>query len=207
MEAVPDSKAKELYLTSMYINKNDTYSQVASTEGPIRYVRNAPESDVPFSKNSISNTPENASTTSDIRHSLDIDETLFDVLDGMDYYKEAIIDENGKEQKVNDQQQSMNEAASILEEGNNLLQGKEVDKAAIQRIASRIRKDFGSNYDLKTFAGNLEKVFSYMQTQDAVDYNDMLRVMKEVAMPVVEASTDVVGVPEDYKAVRDYLLE
>ena len=46
-----------------------------------------------------------------------------------------------------------------------------------------------------------------MQTQDAVDYNDMLRVMKEVAMPVVEASTDVVGVPEDYKAVRDYLLE
>ena len=55
----------------------------------------------------------------------------------MDYYKEAIIDEKGKEQKVNDQQQSMNEAASILEEGNNLLQGKEVDKAAIQRIASR----------------------------------------------------------------------
>ena len=102
MEAVPDSKAKELYLTSMYINKNDTYSQVASTEGPIRYVRNAPESDVSFSKNSISNTPENASTTSDIRHSLDIDETLFDILDGMDYYKEAIIDENGKEQKVND---------------------------------------------------------------------------------------------------------
>ena len=137
VEAVPDSKAKELYLTSMYINKNDTYSQVASTEGPIRYVRNAPESDVSFSKNSISNTPENASTTSDNRHSLDIDETLFDILDGMDYYKEAIIDENGKEQKVNDQQQSMNEAASILEEGNNLLQGKEVDKAAIQRIASR----------------------------------------------------------------------
>lgn len=205
VEAVPDTEARTLYVTSMYINKNDTFSQVASTEGPILYVRNASESDVSFSKNSITKTPENATTTSDIRHSLDIDEALFDALDGVDVADEVFLDEAGNERTVNYQKESIKETASILEEGNDLLKGQTVDRRLVRKIASELRKDFASTYDADTFASNLEKVFAYMQTQETVNYQDMLQVMQEVASPVVEASTDTIGLPEDYQAVTDAL--
>lgn len=157
------------------------------------------------SKISITESAKNATTTSDIRHSLDIDEALFDALDGVDVADEVFLDEAGNERTVNYQKESIKETASILEEGNDLLKGQTVDRRLVRKIASELRKDFASTYDADTFASNLEKVFAYMQTQETVNYQDMLQVMQEVASPVVEASTDTIGLPEDYQAVTDAL--
>lgn len=154
---------------------------------------------------SITESAENATTTSDIRHSLDINEALFDALDGVDVADEVFLDEAGNEQTVNYQKDSIREAASILEEGNEALKGRPVNQPLIRRIASSLLREYDSAYDRNTFASNLEKVFSYMQTQESVDFQDMLRVMKEVASPVVEASRDTASPSGDYQAVKEAL--
>ncbi len=151
------------------------------------------------SKNSIPDSHQNATPISDetdIRHSLDIDEALFDALDGVDVADEVFLDEAGNERTVNYQKESIREAASILEEGNEALKGHPVNQTLIRRMASSLLREYDSAYDRNTFASNLEKVFSYMQTQESVDFQDMLRVMQEVATPVVEASRDTVSPPE-----------
>ena len=75
------------------------------------------------------------------------------------------------------------ETASILQEGTEALQKakKAPDSAAVRKISKSILEDIGSQYDLDTFSDNLEKVFSYMQSEDNVSYDDMVRVMTEVA--------------------------
>lgn len=78
--------------------------------------------------------------------------------------------------------------ASILQEGTEALQKahKEVDAAAVLKISKSILDDIGSQYDIDTLSDNLEKVFSYMQSTPDVSYDDMIRVMTEVALPVVD---------------------
>lgn len=75
------------------------------------------------------------------------------------------------------------ETASILQEGTEALRKakKALDSAAVRKISRSILEDIGSQYDLDTFSDNLEKVFSYMQSEDNVSYDDMVRVMTEVA--------------------------
>lgn len=160
------------------------------------------------SKNSIPDSHQNATPISDetdIRHSLDIDEALFDALDGVDVADEVFLDEAGNERTVNYQKESIREAASILEEGNEALKGHPVNRSLIRRMASSLLQEYDSAYDRNTFASNLEKVFSYMQTQESVDFQDMLRVMQEVASPVVEASRDTISPSGDYQAVKEAL--
>lgn len=81
-------------------------------------------------------------------------------------------------------------SASILEEGAKVLQGKEVDRQLVHKIAWRIKQDYRSKINLETLTDNLVKVFSYMQTQEKANYEDMVRVMSEVAQPVLEESND-----------------
>lgn len=80
------------------------------------------------------------------------------------------------------------ETASILQEGTEALRssGKEIDQTAIHNIAQEVLNDIGSQYDIDTLSENLEKIFSYMQNRDNVSYEDVVRVMSEVALPVVE---------------------
>lgn len=75
------------------------------------------------------------------------------------------------------------ETASILQEGTEALRKakKAPDAAEVRKISRSILEDIGSQYDLDTFSDNLEKVFSYMQSEDNVSYDDMVRVMTEVA--------------------------
>lgn len=82
-------------------------------------------------------------------------------------------------------------AASILEEGAKLLQGKEVDTESIRRIARGMVKEYRSHYNVDALSENLEKLFSYMQSQEKVSYDDMVRIMTEVTMPVIEESTGI----------------
>lgn len=81
-------------------------------------------------------------------------------------------------------------SASILEEGAEALKGKEVDTEIVGKIAWKIKKDYASKINRDVLKDNLIKVFSYMQTQEKANYEDMIRVMNEVAMPVIEESTD-----------------
>lgn len=56
VEAVPDTKHKTLHVISAYINKNDTFSGVAVSNDPSRYVQDEPQSNVSSSKDIISQT-------------------------------------------------------------------------------------------------------------------------------------------------------
>lgn len=99
-------------------------------------------------------------------------------------------------------------AASILEEGMKQLKRKEVDSVTVRKIARNMAKEYKSKIDVDVFASNLEKVFSYLQTQEKANYDDMIRIMTEVAMPVIEESTHVDEVQQEtYKTFKKNLRE
>lgn len=54
VEAVPDTKLKKLRVVTAFINKNDTFSEVAVSNDPSRYVLDEPQPNVSSSKNIIS---------------------------------------------------------------------------------------------------------------------------------------------------------
>lgn len=116
------------------------------------------------------------------KFSLDVDDTFWDIFGG----------------------EELTESASILEEGMEALKHQKVDAAKVRCVAHKIRKEFGSTISLDTLTGNLEKVFAYMQTEDHVNYNDMMRVLDEVATPVIDQATTLEG-KEMYDAFVDAL--
>lgn len=59
VEAVPDTKRKKLQVISAYINRNDTFFEMAVSNDPSRYVPDESQSNASFSKNIISNQNEN----------------------------------------------------------------------------------------------------------------------------------------------------
>ena len=122
------------------------------------------------------------------RYSLDIDDSWDDIV--------SAYDEQEKD--------SANNASSILAEGASALKNTQVDKTAVRKVASEIIRNTGSSYGVTNLTDNLEKVFAYMQSTDNVDYNDLVRVLEEVAQPVVDAATTKVGV-ESYKEFTDAL--
>jgi len=67
VEAIPDSKAKKMYLTSMYKNKKDTYSHVTNANSPSRYTQSEHESEV----SSNSNIASEGKKSSEISRSVD----------------------------------------------------------------------------------------------------------------------------------------
>ena len=93
-------------------------------------------------------------------------------------------------------------SASILEEGMEALKHKKVDEAKVRSVAYKLRKEFASTVKVETFVDNLQKVFAYMQTEDHVNYNDMMRVLNEVAAPVIDQATTLEG-KELYDAFID----
>lgn len=117
-----------------------------------------------------------------LRYSLDVDDTFWDIFGG----------------------EELAESASILEEGMEALRHQNVDTAKVRSVAHKIRKEFGSTISIDTLTGNLEKVFAYMQTEDHVNYNDMMRVLDEVATPVIDQATTLEG-KEMYDAFVDAL--
>ena len=88
------------------------------------------------------------------------------------------------------------DTASILEEGMEALKGQEVDRKKVDKIAIALKKEYGSTINTKMFADMMEKAFAYMQTGEHVNYNDMMRVMDEIARPVIEEATTAKS--EDY---------
>lgn len=91
-------------------------------------------------------------------------------------------------------------AASIMEEGAKALAEEQVDTAAIRRIATEIKREYGSNYSTNDLIDNLEKVFAYAQSNnDSISYDNLMSVLAEVAQPVIDESTQKVG-DEEYQS-------
>lgn len=74
VEAVPDSQKRTLHVVSAYINKNDTFSEVAVQKSPSRYVQDEQRSNV--SNNSIPQNQEKSSVKFSGRENIDLEAEL-----------------------------------------------------------------------------------------------------------------------------------
>lgn len=121
------------------------------------------------------------------KYSIDIDGSFFDALYGEPSEHET-------------------EMSSIIQEGFESLKNVEVNERMMHKIAYAIKKENKSTYDIDKFTSNLTKVFAYLKEHQNADYNDMIRIVQEVAKPVIEESTDVDPYEQQaYKDVRDYV--
>lgn len=121
------------------------------------------------------------------KYSIDIDDSFFDALYGEPSEHET-------------------EMSSIIQEGFEALKNVEVNERMMHKIAYAIKKENKSTYDIDKLTSNLTKVFAYLKEHQNADYNDMIRIVQEVAKPVIEESTDVDPYEQQaYKDVRDYV--
>lgn len=135
------------------------------------------------SENIISQTERNETK----KYSIDIDDSFFDSLYGEPSENET-------------------EMSSIIQEGFESLKNVEVNERMMHKIAYAIKKENKSTYDIDKLTSNLTKVFAYLKEHQNADYNDMIRIVQEVAKPVIEESTDVDPYEQQvYKDVRDYV--
>lgn len=183
VEAAPDTKHKTLHVVSAFINENDTFPGVAVSNDPSQYVQDEPQSNVSSSKDIISQTEKKETK----KYSIDIDGSFFDALYGEPSEHET-------------------EMSSIIQEGFESLKNVEVNEHMMHKIAYAIKKENKSTYDIDKLTSNLTKVFAYLKEHQNADYNDMIRIVQEVAKPVIEESTDVDPYEQQaYKDVRDYV--
>ena len=121
------------------------------------------------------------------RYSIDIDEDLM-----------AILDE-----EYSDTEKEM---GSIIEDGFKSLKNVTIDEKTMRKIASEVKQEYKSTDNAKELADNLTKVFAYLKDTKNVSYEDMVRIVQEIAMPVIEESTDVDSVEADvYNSFRKTL--
>ena len=121
------------------------------------------------------------------RYSIDIDEDLM-----------AILDE-----EYSDTEKEM---GSIIEDGFKSIKNVTIDEKTMRKIASEVKQEYKSTYNAKELADNLTKVFAYLKDTKNVSYEDMVRIVQEIAMPVIEESTDVDSVEADvYNSFRKTL--
>lgn len=141
----------------------------------------------------------------DVRFSLKEQNTVLSVDDDLreqlDTTRDSLYeDEVFEEVFMNDE--SVAEVSSILEEGFNALKNTDVDKKKVNDIAKKFKEEFNSNYGITKLSENIEKVFAYIQNNDQVSYDDMVRIMSEVCMPVVEDSGSIDK--QQYDTYRDF---
>lgn len=144
-----------------------------------------------FRSNQIKNVDnQNPTDNQDIRYSLSNDFVDFTEMDMFQ------PDANG--------QFAEEEMASILEEGAAVLKDVPIDKKVIGSIARKMTKFYGSSYSSQSLADNLEKVFAYAKDSDLSNARDLARVVKEVAIPVIEAAENKTG-GQDLQAAKQAL--
>lgn len=143
---------------------------------------------VTFNQNQIKNVDNKKPTADpDIRYSVDIDEDLMAIL----------------EEEYSDTEKEM---GSIIEDGFKSIKNVTIDEKTMRKIASEVKQEYKSTYNAKELADNLTKVFAYLKDTKNVSYEDMVRIVQEIAMPVIEESTDVDSVEADvYNSFRKTL--
>ena len=169
-------ETNKFWMHSVQINKNSDLLSPATTQ-----VLNENQSSY---KGNIPQNSKNATK----KYSIDIDDSLFSAL--QDTY-------SAQEQ----------ETASIIQEGFESMKRVSVDAKIMHKIAYEIRKEYKSNYEIKKLEQNLTRVFAYLKDHaDTVGYEDMVRIVQEVAKPVIEESMDVDPLEQEiYSNFRSYL--
>lgn len=180
--AVPENKYKKLWVISEYKQKNEDTSQSSHGNKTLPPTPKA-NTDTVSSNKIISQKTKKATK----KYSIDIDDSVFDALYGEPSEHET-------------------EMSSIIQEGFESLKNVEVNERMMHKIAYAIKKENKSTYDIDKLTSNLTKVFAYLKEHQNADYNDMIRIVQEVAKPVIEESTDVDPYEQQaYKDVRDYV--
>ncbi len=180
--AVPENKYKKLWVISEYKQKNEDTSQSSHGNKTLPPTPKA-NTDTVSSNKIISQKTKKATK----KYSIDIDDSFFDALYGEPSEHET-------------------EMSSIIQEGFESLKNVEVNERMMRKIAYAIKKENKSTYDIDKLTSNLTKVFAYLKEHQNADYNDMIRIVQEVAKPVIEESTDVDPYEQQaYKDVRDYV--
>lgn len=182
--AVPENKYKKLWVMSEYKEqKNEDTSQPSHGNKTLPPTPEA-HSDNVSSKDIIPQNSENATK----KYSIDIDDSLFDAL----------------QETYSAQEQ---ETASIIQEGFASLKKVTVDEKVMHRIAYDIKKAYKSNYSIEKLEENLTRVFAYLKDHaDRVGYEDMVRIVQEIAKPVIQESTDIDSFEKEiYDNFRNHL--
>lgn len=152
----------------------------------------------PVSKIKVTSEHKNVNTSNDRyslnlsdkgqRYSANIDESLFEALDEI-----WALDEQ-------------KQAAGIVQKGFESLQNVQINDKIINKVAKNIIKEYGSTYDVSDLQHNLKNIFAYLKDTKNVSFEDMTKVMQEVAKPVLEQSTQIdESQKQDYEQFKNYL--
>lgn len=152
----------------------------------------------PVSKIKVTSEHKNVNTSNDRyslnlsdkgqRYSANIDESLFEALDEI-----WALDEQ-------------KQAAGIVQKGFESLQNVQINDKIINKVAKNIIKEYGSTYDVSDLHHNLKNIFAYLKDTQNVSFEDMTKVMQEVAKPVLEQSTQIdESQKQDYEEFKGYL--
>lgn len=152
----------------------------------------------PVSKIKVTSEHKNVNTSNDRyslnlsdkgqRYSANIDESLFEALDEI-----WALDEQ-------------KQAAGIVQKGFESLQNVQINDKIINKVTKNIIKEYGSTYDVSDLHHNLKNIFAYLKDTQNVSFEDMTKVMQEVAKPVLEQSTQIdESQKQDYEEFKGYL--
>lgn len=175
------------------VNKKETGLNPAANDSAVA----VPEPR-PVSKINVTSEHKNVNTSNDRyslnlsdkgqRYSANIDESLFEALDEI-----WALDEQ-------------KQAAGIVQKGFESLQNVQINDKIINKVAKNIIKEYGSTYDVSDLQHNLKNIFAYLKDTQNVSFEDMTKVMQEVAKPVLEQSTQIdESQKQDYEQFKNYL--
>ena len=104
------------------------------------------------------------------KYSTNIDEALFEALE--------------ETWTLEEQKQ----ASGIVQQGFEALQSVEINDKIVNKIAKNILKQYSSDYSTEDLSYNIKNIFAYLKNTENVSFDDMTKVMQEVAKPVLEQS-------------------
>lgn len=104
------------------------------------------------------------------KYSTNIDEALFEALE--------------ETWTLEEQKQ----ASGIVQQGFEALQSVEINDKIVNKIAKNILKQYSSDYPTEDLSYNIKNIFAYLKNTENVSFDDMTKVMQEVAKPVLEQS-------------------
>lgn len=151
-----------VYDITLQKKKEELPRSVNSSKGDLNFSGTVP-------KNTVSHT--NSTVNIAKKLSLNVDEDLM-----------AAMEEYSSDEK---------QFSSIIEAGFRALDHVQINKGMMRKIALDIKTENKSRCDTDTLAENLTRVFAYLKDTKDVSYEDMTRLVQEVALPVLEESVDV----------------
>lgn len=152
---------------------------------------------VTFNPNQVKNIDNRKPTEDkDIRYSLNLENEGKKYSTNID---EALFEALEETWALEEQKQ----ASSIVQQGFEALQNVEINDRIVNKIARNILKNYSSDYSSEDLAYNIKNIFAYLKDTENVSFDDMTKVMQEVAKPVLEKSKKID--PRDKAEYDDFI--